>query len=368
MSFPSSLEDPSHNTGGIPHPDCENGSDQGVYGGGADDEGQLDPQVSKKCIEIAQEFRIGRRTKVSALLEIQKTIPRESDSDEHFHVAFGSYSKMLDGFQRYRESAADRSRQSGFDPGREGTLDPPEPGDAHKEPVGAPKRSRSVQSEDESDHPSKRKVDLSKLPWVEADSQGSSTVSESLRLTQSALQNFARDLKYTKSSVINSFKCPQFPDSEWTNLLAGRSIDLDHVLSGLFSVSQDDKKTEHIGELEIAVGPSVPAKVVRTHGEWNLAWDPTVEATIYALPHRESELKRYGKYIQQLFSALPADAHHRVISFDRAVRVRVAQRRDISLTDFGEFIDLQMHWIQTASSTSGRSNQGRRGDQPGASK
>jgi len=47
MSFPSSLEDPSHNTGGIPHPDCENGSDQGVYGGGADDEGQLHQQTYK---------------------------------------------------------------------------------------------------------------------------------------------------------------------------------------------------------------------------------------------------------------------------------------------------------------------------------
>jgi len=67
--------------------------------------------------------------------------------------------------------------------------------------------------------------------------------------------------------------------------LAGKAVDFDHVLSGLFSVSQDNKKTEQIGELEIAVGPSAPAKVVRTHGDWITAWDLTIEATIYIFPH-----------------------------------------------------------------------------------
>jgi hypothetical protein len=104
-------------------------------------------------------------------------------------------------------------------------------------------------------------------------------------------------------------------------------------------------------------------KSVRTHGEWVTAWDPTVEATKFVFPHHESKLKRYGKYILQFFTTLPSESHHRVISFDRAARIRVAQHHDMQLTDFGEFIDLHMHWIQNTGSSASRTSQARRVEQ-----
>jgi hypothetical protein len=132
----------------------------------------------------------------------------------------------------------------------------------------------------------------------------------------------------------------------------------------LFSITQDVKKTEHLGDLEIGVGPSTPAKTVTSHGEWVTAWDPTVKATTYVLPHCHSKLRRYGKYILQLFSAMPTEQHARIISFDKAIGVRVAQCRDLLLTDFAEFVDLQMHWIQsTAGSTSNKGGQKPKGEQ-----
>jgi hypothetical protein len=323
-------------------------------------------EVAKQCFEVVQRFRAGETSKVAAILDIQKQIPRESGDDNKFVQAFGSYCDMLDNFERYRSRAGERSQtidDPELSPRREGAAGNEE----QQEDVDrTSKRSRSPRDDDDDTHPAKRKIDVNILPWVARDAVDANALSSSLRQTQSALENFSRDVKFAKSSLVNSFNCPQFPDSEWTSLLAGRAVDLDHVLSGLFSISQEQKYKEKVGQLEIAVGLSAPAKSVKTHGEWVTAWDPTVEATTYAFPHRELELKRYGKYILQFFAALPSEHHHRIISFDRAVRIRVAQRRDLLLTDFGEFVDLHMHWIQgTGSGSSARLASGSRSE-PGA--
>ena len=55
----------------------------------------------------------------------------------------------------------------------------------------------------------------------------SQALSPSLRqtVTQFALENFSLDIKFAKSSLVNSFNGPQFPDSEWTSLLAGHAVD-----------------------------------------------------------------------------------------------------------------------------------------------
>jgi hypothetical protein len=322
-------------------------------------------EVAKQCLKVVQRFRAGETSKTAAILDIQKQIPRESGDNHNFVQAFGSYCKMLDNFERYRSRAGEGSQtidDRELSPRREGVADNEE----QREDVDrTSKRSRSPR-DDDNGHPAKRKIDVDNLPWAARDVLDANTLSPSLRQTQSALENFSRDIKFAKSSLVNSFNCPQFPDSEWTSLLAGRAVDLDHVLSGLFSISQEQKYKEKVGQLEIAVGSSAPAKSVKTHGEWVTAWDPTVEATTYAFPHRELELKKYGKYILQFFAALPSEHHHRVISFDRAVRIRVAQRRDLLLTDFGEFVDLHMHWIQgTGSGSSAGLTSGSR-NEPGA--
>ena len=72
------------------------------------------------------------------------------------------------------------------------------------------------------------------------------------------LENIGRDPKIAKSSLLNSFFCPQFPDSEWTNLLAGRAINLDHVISGLYSVTHEDRTAEKVGSVQISLIASAP--------------------------------------------------------------------------------------------------------------
>ena len=56
-----------------------------------------------------------------------------------------------------------------------------------------------------------------------------------------ALPNtFVKDLKLTKLSIVTSPHTPQFPHSEWTNVLTRTMVNLDHVLSGTHAISNDN--------------------------------------------------------------------------------------------------------------------------------
>jgi hypothetical protein len=106
-----------------------------------------------------------------------------------------------------------------------------------------------------------------------------------------------RDPKHAKSSLLLSPHCPPFPDSQWTQLLAGRSVDLDHVFSSLYSVSHDSRQTEKLGNMGLAVGILAPTRCVQTHGDWVIAFDAFVEATKFVFPHRSHELSKHARHI-----------------------------------------------------------------------
>ena len=150
-----------------------------------------------------------------------------------------------------------------------------------------------------------------------------------------------------KASLLNSPTLPQFPKSEWVSLLSGCAVDLDHVLASHYSTSHEEKRTERISDLEFFIsGCSKPTKAVETHSNWVSAWDQMVEATLFVFEHRGMELREYGRHITQLFTSLDAPLHSRIIQYDRAVRNRAAQRRNLLLTNFSEVMDLHVLHIQ----------------------
>ncbi|KAF8239209.1 hypothetical protein L208DRAFT_1203687, partial [Tricholoma matsutake] len=90
-----------------------------------------------------------------------------------------------------------------------------------------------------------------------------------------------------------------FPQSEWLNLLAGNSIDLNHVFSNIYSITQEDWESVLIRKnLELLHGSSVPAKTVKTHGDWVITWEALVDATQFVFKHHKLELQLYGWHIQ----------------------------------------------------------------------
>ena len=56
-------------------------------------------------------------------------------------------------------------------------------------------------------------------------------LSDELQRTLELLQTYARDLKFTKSSIITAASAPQFPKSELSNIIIRGMVDLDHVIS-----------------------------------------------------------------------------------------------------------------------------------------
>lgn len=153
---------------------------------------------------------------------------------------------------------------------------------------------------------------------------------------------YMEDPKRAKRSILTSARCPEFPDAEWTNLIHGRPVNLDAVLSGLFSTTTDDERIESLGTgLELRFGAVAPTKVIEDAGTWTIAFGRMSSATLFLFPHRARELATYRDYIIGLFAATSKSFHNRIIAFDRAARKRVSSCRNIELSDFSAFMDIK---------------------------
>ncbi|RDX39627.1 hypothetical protein OH76DRAFT_1326752, partial [Lentinus brumalis] len=168
-----------------------------------------------------------------------------------------------------------------------------------------------------------------------------------LRRTLRLLRAYGVDIKTAKHHLLNSVAAPEFPYTQWTNILRGLAVDLDCVFSGQYSLGRDEKRVEKLGSVEISHRALVPSKTVQNSGDWVIAYQRTTEATSYAFPHRRPELEAYGRHILALFGALSPALQQRVIEYDRAVRRRVAAKRDLLLTDLDHFGDLKTQYIDS---------------------
>ena len=309
-------------------------------------------QTIEKCTNIVQEFRTGAISNPKASWILQRAIPHEGINEDQFLSSYEPYFNMLDNFERYQTSNVGRiedihqqlvSPHGGEPAGVDNRSDP---GDV----AGPIKRPLSPQSEGaEDEYAKKTRLDYNLLPWNEPEDMDFSPagLSPALQETHTLLENFSRDPKRAQSSLLNCNRpIPQFPPSEWLNLLSGNAIDLNNVLSNVYSLSHSTSDVVKLGkDLELLHGSSAPAKTVKTHGDWVIAWDSLVKATLFVFKHRKSELLSYRKHIQRYFSSLPPQFHSRVINYDRAAHIRTAQCRAIELSDYALFTDLQIQWI-----------------------
>ena len=266
-----------------------------------------------------------------------KAIPNDETSLDE---AFGRYLIILENHEKSLSRAEKRGHPSDECAGHEAALfEDDEPTNGREPPVV--KRAWTDESE---------------FPWSVSDFIHSTALSPSLDRSLKLLQLYAVDPKKAKRSLTNSPTCPEFPDSEWVNVLSGRAVNLDHVLSGYYSVSNNDERTESIGDVEIKFGAVSPTKLVSTAGDWSIAWNRTSRATTVTFPHRASELADYSEYIIGLFGATDTLFHDRVIAYDHAVRHRIGSRRDLELTDIHKFGDLKhLHMDSTGAAVIYRS-------------
>ncbi|KZW04027.1 hypothetical protein EXIGLDRAFT_758334 [Exidia glandulosa HHB12029] len=301
----------------------------------------LDPasEVGKKCHSIVEQVRDGKLRVAEAFRQIGEELPYELSDDER-NAAMDSYFRILSKHELSRDAAAKRARPV---PGTGGDKDP-EPAE---EDEPEPKRARGSLEDF-----------LASAPWVVQQELSGKKLNASLEATANIIFHATRNLSQVKASLIGPGK-PPFPDSEWTAMLQGRSVNFDNVLSNLYGSLGDEKHTQLNSELELVQkgASSSATRKVATFGEWHAAFNPYRNAVEYIFPHRSRELREYGRYIDGLFIALgdsPA-THRRVVDFDKAIRTLVATRGDIELTDFTdlEYRRIEIQYIHGSGVGSG---------------
>ncbi|KAJ7741995.1 hypothetical protein DFH07DRAFT_750750 [Mycena maculata] len=318
----------------------------------------LDTRVIEECSALVQQFRDRKFDKTIAVARIMGAIPTAFVEGGPGQQAARSYIGMLDQIEKELVAAASRGNRGGHHSrspspdgggGRRSRSRSPSPNgrgdrrarspDRGRRP-GIRERSRSVSPADESGS-KRQRVNDSLLPWVIEGFIIEPTLSPELAKTRRMLLEFAKDPKYVLGTIRNSTNHVAFPDSEWLAIIKGDAVDLNKVITNQFSVSHERHRTEAIGDgVQILFGSSTPTKTVSTHADWLTAWSKAADATTFVFPHRRLELEAYRRYITDLFVSSAEHVHERVILLDRKLCNEVAGRRDLLLSDCGQF----SHW------------------------
>ncbi|EMD33085.1 hypothetical protein CERSUDRAFT_98693 [Gelatoporia subvermispora B] len=308
------------------------------------------PAGLQHCQNIVDTYQRGEISRLHTNHSLTSVLLADSSNepigDDGTYESYLSYIGLLDAHDTLVGGAPERSEPA-VEPTTENND---EPGDPAREdlPVGLKRpRSRSKSPADD-DSGRRHCAQPEQWPWVVTDRLlAGRHLSSSCRNTLHLLQTYGVEPKYTRTSVMQSASVPAFPESEWTNVLAGKPVNLDKVLSSIFSLGRDDKQAERIGEFELSHAGIMPVRRVRTEGEWYRAWNVTVEATSFTFPHRRPELLEYGRYVSEIFSSVGESHQQHVLDFDNAVRQYVATHRNLELTDTGRFASLHTKYLQS---------------------
>ncbi|KAJ3019101.1 hypothetical protein NUW54_g166 [Trametes sanguinea] len=323
---------------------------------------ELSPARSNSIVEICtkavNDYRERKLSKAQAVFTISDQLRGTSDGEESSSrdVALQSYINMLDEIDRLRAGGAEEPRTEGRESssgpgGREsnsGTAREHEHTTRRSHSPGSDGAdSESSGDSNDDERPSKRaRVSPTQYAWAADEYLLEPQLRPEVQRTLDLIRVYGEDITQAKRDLAASASAPEFPDAEWTNVLLGRAVDLDHVFAGRYSTAADDKITEKFGDLELRYRAPVPAKRIRTFGDWVYAWGRATTATAFAFPHRRMELTNYKEHIIRLFGALAEPLHERVLEYDRAVRKRVGSARRFLLTDFNDFADLKIQTSQ----------------------
>ena len=229
--------------------------------------------------------------------------------------------EFLDNICRENQRRTDEERESGEESDDENKLG---------SESGTGERGRSNK---------KQRIYESQMPWFNTEQRIRKLRTDpSCNKTRDALEIFQRDPTTVKRWIRCATSAPPgFPSSEWDSLIKGESVDLNVVFSSLHHIHSIDEGVGRVGTTEIQFGKPKPATKVETSGQWTSAFNLLVKATVFLFPHRYGELRQYGEYIEELFSAKSVSIHPRLFKYDEAVRYKVGQGQNLLLTDGGAF-------------------------------
>jgi len=243
--------------------------------------------MDQKCLNIVDDFRRSRIPKHYAAFRISRIIDHAAiDPDDHQTLSdlTASYFKMLDHWESEleRESGAPSDGNPRKFSDLDGERGPPAPNRKHARfddrPSGPP--AEDDRSSDDSDDgrglpaPSRRRVKLD-MPCRRQPprANNASIRTTNLARTNELLLNWSQDPKEARRQLMYHEDSPEFHESGWTEIVAGKCINLDTIHSIIASAKAVEKHTETIGDIEIRYGTSeVGAKRITTEAAWTTAW------------------------------------------------------------------------------------------------
>ncbi|KAF7318342.1 C3H1-type domain-containing protein [Mycena chlorophos] len=268
---------------------------------------QFNQDALRQCEGIIDSFRRGEISKARAQLGLNRALTAAQAatgaSEDAFDAAYTSFAAALDDHERQIQVAAQQGQRGQPPPGPE---DPALPAGHAPPPAG-------------------RQNDP--YPWTPEGIIHSALnpIANHGDETHRILCLLLSDPKAARRSVLMARNVPEFPDSEWTNLLGGKVVNLDVIVSGLFSTVLEDQRTEILaGGVELRFGHNEPIRTVRDMGTWTVAFSKLETAFLFIYPHRRAELTVYRDFINSMFAAVSSDFHGRIIEFDKACRRRLA--------------------------------------------
>jgi hypothetical protein len=341
--------------------------------------------IQSQCNKIVEGFRASKISKANAIAGIKRHIPAPLGAlgieDPKYKLAVEAYTRKLDAHERELAdaAAAGGGRSKSNTPKGRGSVESERADKSHDGGSRAASehshghrshsrrtRSPSISRSGSSGPATKRaKFDEASLPWTVENIVETATLHPELQETIRLIKLYAVDPKRTKQSITTSASCPELPDSEWGSILAGRAVDLDIVFSGFHSSDFDQQRESDLGGgARLIMGAADASKKVTTHHQWFIAWTKASTGIEIAFPHRKRELAQYLSHISGLFASVSPAVHHRIISYDKAVRRLVGLVRNVRLTDYSQFEDIRTSWLTSyganvvAEASSSRVSQG----------
>lgn len=350
-----------------------------------------DPQsILERCHQVLEECRHGRKSKLHVAVELSRIIPESHLEGSARHRAVNTYLASLDeesfgsaqpATDRRSRTIASRAPVASLltgpgQPGAPAVIAPlvpeaenvpalPEAERVPALPEGPhfdgdffprqqefePELDREVRnftrphsrvSSHQPEDPSKRRcIDESTLPWSSPQiANGPLQLDAIAAKTRDLLAFFARDIKATLASLLNSASLVAFPESEWLALLRGQAVNLDKVAGSSHSVSVGSRATHNLADgIELHLGVSEPARRIQSVEEWLYAWSETSKALVWVFPHRAAEAEAYQQYIISHFKSTARRFHPRILLLDKRIRLLVSGRRDLTLASHAAFAE-----------------------------
>lgn len=288
----------------------------------------------RTSLDIIESYRRGSLSKARAIYDIQQALATAENRGNGENApepsdAFPTYLGMLDqidfaakqargiGERRFISPPAAPSHFGGSN-GHESGPDEHGGGQSSHELVS--------ESGDETGTICKRRrtsVNEELFPWKTSSTEVHCSLSQDLQEILALLDNWANDPSFVVRKIMLAPGCPDFPPDQWSNIVKGLAVDLNKVLGAHYSTEVESKQTRDLGDLfQLSVKIPKQSRMVRTHGEWVIAFGKTVQATTFALPQRNAEYLAWQTFMSGLFASILPSFHSRVIEFDRAARLR----------------------------------------------